>query len=186
MSMIQKDIAIILKIVASCLTAGFLIFFISALSGEDLLKNNNRINELEFLLTEITDELNGGIENRIQQLGEAPTRDPYRRFYCAELAKELHEVSYLTEKQKIMFDTYSVRDFEAKSKRLVAYSESGSARGLMNELEIIKRELKQSANLVDKRREKLSRQRTAYVLLFFILWIAVYFYYGRGFIRSES
>ena len=34
--------------------------------------------------------LNGGIENRIQQLGEAPTRDPYRRFYCAELAKELH------------------------------------------------------------------------------------------------
>jgi hypothetical protein len=85
-----------------------------------------------------------------------------------------------------MFDTYSVRDFEAKSKRLVAYSESGSARGLMNELEIIKRELKQSANLVDKRREKLSRQRTAYVLLFFILWIAVYFYYGRGFIRSES
>ena len=184
MSLIQKDIAIILKIVASCLTAGFLIFFISALSGEDLLKNNAKVNELEFLLTEITDELNGGIDIRTQQLGEAPTRDPYRRFYCAELAKELHEVSYLTEKQKIMFDTYSVRDFESKSKRLVAYSESGSIQGLMNELEIIKRELKHSANLIDKRREKLVRQRTAYIILFFILWIAVYFYYGRGFIRS--
>ena len=118
--MFQRDIAIIFKIVTSCLTAGFLIFFISALSGEDLLKNNAKVNELEYLLTEITDELNGGIDIRTQQLGEAPTRDPYRRFYSAELAKELHEVSYLTEKQKIMFDTYSVRDFETKSKRLVA------------------------------------------------------------------
>lgn len=184
MSLIQRDLAIVLKIVTSCLTAGFLIFFISALSGEDLLKNNSKIKELDFLLGEITDELNGGIDVRIQQLGEAPTRDPYRRFYSAELAKEIHEVSYLTEKQKIMFDTYSVRDFESKSKRLVAYTESGSIQGLMNELEIIKRELKQSANLIDKQREKLSRQRTAYILLFFILWIAVYFYYGRGFLRG--
>lgn len=184
MSMIQRDIAIILKIVTSCLTAGFLIFFISALSGEDLLKNNARINELDSLLLEITDELNGGIDIRTQQLGEVPTRDPYRRFYSAELAKEIHEVSYLTEKQKIMFDTYSVRDFEIKSKRLVAYTDSGSIEGLMNELEIIKRELKHSANLIDKQREKLTRQRTAYIILFFILWIAVYFYYGRGILRA--
>lgn len=184
MSVIQRDLAIVLRIIASCLTAGFLIFFISALSGEDLLKNNARIDELEALLTEISNELDGGIELRIQQLGEPPSRDPYKRFYTAELAKEIHEVSYLTEKQKIMFDTYSVRDFEDKSKRLVAYSESGSVPGLMNELEIIKRELKHSANLIDKRREQLVRQRTAYIILFFILWIAVYFYYGRGFLRG--
>jgi hypothetical protein len=57
--------------------------------------------------------------------------------------------------------------------------------GLLNELDIVKRELKNSANLVDKRREKLIRQRTAYLLLFFILWIAIYFYYGRGFIRAR-
>lgn len=184
MPSIHRDLAVVLKIVTSCLTAGFLIFFISALSGEDLLKNNDRIKALESVYTEITDELNGGIDARIQLLGEAPQRNPYLRFYCAEMAKEIHEVSYLTEKQKIMFDTYSVRDFESKSKRLVAYSETSDLQGLTNELEIIKRELKQSANLIGQRRDKLIRQRTAYVVLFFILWIAVYFYYGRGFLRA--
>jgi hypothetical protein len=54
---------------------------------------------------------------------------------------------------------------------------------LLNELEIVKRELKNSANLVDKRRKKLLRQRTAYIILFFVLWITIYFYYSRGLIR---
>ena len=54
---------------------------------------------------------------------------------------------------------------------------------LMNELEIVKRELKNSVNLIDKRRKKLVRQRTAYIILFFVLWIVIYFYYSRGFIR---
>ena len=91
----------------------------------------------------------------------------------------------MTEKQKIIFDAYNVRDFEAKSKRLVSYSETADVEGLMNELEIVKRELKNSVNLIDKRKEKLNRQRTAYLLLFFILWIAIYFYYGRGLIRGR-
>ena len=112
-----------------------------------------------------------------------PAINPYKKFYCAEFAKEIHEVSYLTEKQKILFDAFNVRDFESKSKRLVTYSETANMQALLNELEIVKRELKNSVNLIDKRRKKLVRQRTAYIILFFVLWIVIYFYYSRGFIR---
>jgi hypothetical protein len=181
---LNRDVVLLIKVVASCVTAGFLIFFFSALSGEDLLRNHSTVKDLDSILGEISKELNEGIERRLKQLGEPPKKNPYRKYYAAELAKEIHEISYLTEKQKILFDAYSVRDFESKSKRLVAYSESGDLEGLANELDIVKREMKNSANLIDKRREKLIRQRTAYIILFFILWIAVFVYYGRGFIRS--
>jgi Fe2+ transport system protein B len=183
MASVNRDTVVIVRILTSCLTAGLLIFFISSLSGEDLIKNNSTIGDLDNNLSEITAELEDGIDRRIKQLGEVPDINPYRKFYCAEFAKEIHEVAYLTEKQKILFDTYSVRDFENKSKRLVAYSENGDIQSLMNELEIVKRELKNSANLIDKRRNKLLRQRTAYIILFFVLWIALYFYYSRGIIR---
>jgi hypothetical protein len=182
---LNRDIIIFLKVIASCLTAAFLIFFFSALSGEDLLKNHSSIKDLDKLLGDISGELNGSIERRIRQLGEAPKKNPYRKFYAAELAKEIHEVSYLTEKQKIMFDAYNVRDFETKSKRLVSYSETADIEGLMNELDIVKRELKNAVNLMDKRKERLDRQRNAYLFLFFILWVAIYFYYGRGFIKGQ-
>jgi hypothetical protein len=82
-----------------------------------------------------------------------------------------------------LFDAYNVRDFENKSKRLVSLSETADLDTLMNELEIVKRELKNSVNLIDKRRKKLVRQRTAYIILFFVLWIAIYFYYSRGIIK---
>ena len=158
-------------------------FFISSLSGEDLIKNNSTIEDLDRILAEITTELEGGINDRIKQLGEVPAINPYKKFYCAEFAKEIHEVSYLTEKQKILFDSYNVRDFENKSKRLVNYSETANMQSLLNELEIVKRELKNSANLVDNKRLKLGRQRTAYIVLFFVLWLVIYFYYGRGILR---
>jgi hypothetical protein len=179
----SRDVVALVRIFTSCLTAAFLIFFISSLSGEDLIKNNSFIEELDRNLSEITTELESGIENRINQLGEVPAINPYKKFYCAELAKEIHEVSYLTEKQKILFDSFNVRDFESKSKRLVKYSENANLPALMDELEIVKRELKNSVNLIDKRRKKLVRQRTAYIILFFVLWIVIYFYYSRGFIR---
>jgi hypothetical protein len=169
--------------VASCVTAAILIFFISALTGEDLIKNYSTVKELEYILSEISTELEGGIDRRIRQLGEIPEVDPYRKFYCAELAKEIHDISYLTEKQKIAFDAFNVRDFEHKSKRLVSYSETGDIKSLLNELEIVKRELKHSANLLEKKRQKFTRQRTAYIVLFFVLWIMIYFYYGRGILR---
>jgi hypothetical protein len=185
MPKLNRDIAIVIRLLSSCLTAALLIFFISAFSGEDLIKNHSTVKDMDRILGEIAAELDGGIERRTRLLGEPPQKNPYRRFYAAELAKEIHDVSYLTEKQKILFDAYSVRDFENKSKRLVAYSETANVEGLMDELDIVKRELKNSANLIDKRRERLLRQRMAYMLLFFILWIAIYFYYGRGFIRSR-
>jgi len=65
----------------------------------------------------------------------------------------------------------------------VSYSETGDLKSLRNELEIVKRELKNSANLIAKKRQKLVRQRTAYLVLFFVLWLVIYFYYGRGLLR---
>lgn len=179
----NRDIFIFIKIIASCITAAFLIFFISSLSGEDLIKNTQSVKELDGIMKEITDELDGGIQRRIKQLGEIPEINPYRKFYCAELAKEIHEVSYLTEKQKIAFDQYSVRKFEDKSRKLVNLSEQADLEVLKEELEIVKRELKNSSNLLNKRRKKLIRQRTAYIILFIVLWIAIYFYYSRGLVR---
>ena len=183
MTLFNRDIVVVIKFVTSGITAAFLIFFISALSGEDLFKNQKSIAELDTLLGEISGELDSGIDLRIRQLGEIPEVNPYRKFYCAEFAKELHEISYVTEKQKIAFDAFNVRDFEQKSKRLVNFSETGNLKSLLDELEIIKRELKNSANLVAKRRQKLVRQRTAYIVLFMVLWLVIYFYYGRGFLR---
>jgi hypothetical protein len=139
---------------------------------------------LDSILAEITEELDGGISRRIKQLGEVPEINPFKKFYCAEFAKEIHEVSYLTEKQKIAFDEYSVRAFEDKSKRLVELSEQADLQGLNDELEIVRRELKNSSNLLNKKRKKLIRQRTAYVILFGVLWIAIYFFYSRGVIRK--
>ena len=179
----NRDIFIFIKIIASCVSAAFLIFFISSLSGEDLIKNTQSVKELEGIMKEITDELDGGIQRRIKQLGEIPEINPYRKFYCAELAKEIHEVSYLNEKQKIAFDQYSVRKFEDKSRKLVNLSEQADLEVLNEELEIVKRELKNSSNLLNKKRKKLIRQRTAYIILFIVLWIAIYFYYSRGLVR---
>ena len=181
--MMNRDIFVIIKIVTSCLTAAFLIFFISALSGEDLIKKSQSIKELESISKEITGELDRGIDRRVRQLGEVPEINPYRKFYCAEFAKEIHEVSYLTEKQRIAFDVYSVRAFEDKSIRLVEFSEQSDLEGLNNELEIVKRELKNSINLLDKKRKKIIRQRTAYAILFGVLWIIIYFYYNRGILK---
>ena len=179
----NRDIFIFVKIITSCLTAAFLIFFISSLSGEDLIKNSHNVKELDSIIKEIADELDGGIHRRIKQLGEIPEINPYRKFYSAEFAKEIHEVSYLTEKQKIAFDEYSVRSFDDKSRKLVDLSERADLEGLNEELEIVKRELKNSSNLLNKKRKKLIRQRTAYIILFIVLWIAVYFYYSRGLVR---
>ena len=181
---VNRDLLAVVKIITSCITAAFIVFFISALAGEDLFKNHKTIAELDIILIEISNELDGGIERRIKQLGEVPSKNPYKKFYCSEFAKEIHEVSYLTEKQKILFDGFNVRDFESKSKRLVSYSERGDLNSLLNELEIVKRELKNSANLIDKNRKRLVRQRMAYIILFFVFWIAVFFYYGRGIIKT--
>jgi len=186
MALIKGEFIIIIKIITSCLTAGFLIFFISALSGEDLKKNNGMIGKLSASMDEISIQLDTGIQERIGKLGEVPSINPFKKFYCVEFAKEIHDISYLTEKQKILFDSYNVRDFENKSKRLVAFTENSDIDNLLNELEIVKRELKNSVNLINKKKKKLARQRNAYIIFFFILWVILYMYYSRGLVSKKD
>jgi Fe2+ transport system protein B len=186
MIVIKREFFVLLRIVASFLTAGCLVFFFSSLSGEDLIRNNDTIEKLTTLYDQINREIGGGIDQRIKQLGEVPEKNPFRKFYGIELAKEIHEVSQLTEKQKIMFDSYNVRSFESQLKRIIEYTEASNIQSLMDELEVVKRELKNSANLLDKQRDKLLRQRTAYIVMFFVLWIGLYLYYSRGIIFKRA
>lgn len=178
-----RDIFVIIKIILSGLTAAALIFFISALGGIDLKKNSDMISELDEMVADINAAVEGDIDRRIKSLGEVPSINPYKKFYCAELAKEIHEVSYLTEKQKMLFDSFNVRDFESKAQKLVLLSENSDLDALFNELEIVKRELKNSANLVANKRKVLFRQKIAYIVFFFVLWVIVYVYYSRGIIK---
>ena len=186
MVVVKREIYVLIRIVISCLTAAAMIFFISSLSGEDLIKNNNEIKKSEHLIDQINIELQNGIQNRLNQLGEVPSKNPFRKFYCVELAKEIHDLSNLTEKQRMLFDTYNVRSFEVQLKRMIDYTENSDVKSLMDEMEVVKRELRNSANLISKKRDKLIRQRTAYIVLFVVLWIMLYLYYSRGIIFRKS
>ena len=157
----------VFKILLSGLTAVFLIFFISALGGTDLKKNSDMIKDLEKMFNEINTELEVGIDKRIKGLGEVPQINPYKKYYCAEFAKEIHDISYLAEKQKIMFDAFNVRDFEYKAQQLIKYADTADMAALFKELEIVKRELKNSANLIASKQRTLLRQRTAYIVFSF-------------------
>jgi type III secretory pathway component EscV len=186
MVLVNRELFVLIRIVASFVTASALIFFTSSLSGEDLFKNNNEIKQLDVLSAEIRAELVDGIQQRINQLGEVPEKNPFRKFYCVELAKEVHELSDLTEKQRMLFDNYNVRSFEVQLRRMMEYTNNSDVKSLMDELEIVKRELRNSANLIDKRKSKLIRQRTAYIVLFVIFWIVLYLYYSRGIIFKKG
>jgi len=180
MYIVKRDIFVLIKIIASCVTSGIAVFFISSLSGQDLIKNNETIGKLEILSSDISTELDTEIDKRVKQLGEVPEMEPYRKFYCVELAKEIHEISYMAEKHKILFDTYNVRDFENKMKLLLKYTEVSAVDSLLDELEIVKRELKNTVNVINKKRDSLVRQRMSYIALFVLLWIILYLYYSRG------
>jgi hypothetical protein len=186
MVLVKRELFVLIRILTSCLTSAVLIFFISSLSGEDLLKNNDEIIKTELLMAGINSELNGGIQVRVTQLGEVPEKNPFRKFYCVELAKEIHDLSHLTEKQRMLFDTYNVRSFEVQLKRMMDYTEKSDVKSLMDEIEIVKRELKNSSNLIDKRRNKLLRQRSAYIVLFILFWVVLYLYYSRGIIFKKG
>ena len=186
MLLVKREIFVLFRIIASCLTAALLVFFVSALSGEDLLHNNDVIDNSQALIGVIDTELRTGIDKRIAQLGEVPIKNPFRKFYCVELAKEIHELSNLTEKQRMLFDNFNVRSFENQLRRMMEYTEKTDVQSLMDELEVVKRELKNSVNLIEKMRDKLIRQRTAYIVLFVVIWIVIYLYYSRGIIFKKS
>ena len=183
---VKREIFTLIRIIASCLSAALILFFISSLSGEDLMKINSDIDRSRDLIALIDAELSSGIDRRISQLGEVPAQNPFRKFYCIELAKEIHELSKLTEKQRMMFDVYNVRSFESQLRRMMGYTENGDVNSLMDELDVVKRELKNSANLVEKMRDKLIRQRTAYIVLFMAFWIVLYLYFSRGIVFKKS
>jgi type III secretory pathway component EscV len=186
MFVVKREIFVLLRIVISCLTAVALIFFISSLAGEDLLKNNSEIKHNDGLIAQIHGELEGGIAQRLAQLGEVPEKNPFRKFYSVELAKEIHDLSALTEKQRMLFDSYNVRSFEVQLKRMVEYTDKSDVKSLMDELEVVRRELRNSANLIEKKRAKLIRQRTAYIVLFIVFWIVLYLYYSRGIVFKKA
>jgi hypothetical protein len=183
---VNRDLIVIFKIILSGLTAACLIFFISALAGIDLKKNSDMIGELDQMIVEIKTEINEGIDKRIRALGEVPAINPFKKYYCSAFAKEIHDISYLTEKQKILFDMFDVREFEYKAQRLVQFAENSDLEALNNELEIVQRELKNSANLIAQKRKTLSRQRIAFIVFFFILWVVIYIYYSRGIFKKSS
>ena len=182
----KKMILVLFRIVSSCLTAVALIFFISSLSGEDMFENNEAITNSQALINEINRELESGIDQRVKQLGEVPEKNPFRKFYCIELAKEIHDLSNLTEKQRMLFDDYNVRNFEVQLKRMMEYTDKSDVKSLMYELEVVKRELKNSANLIVKKRDRLIRQRTSFFVLFCVIWIMLYLYYSRGTLFRRS
>lgn len=186
MLVMKREIYVLFRIVVSCLTAVALIFFVSALSGEDLLKNNSEVKNNTALIAEINSELDGGIAQRLAQLGEVPEKNPFRKFYAVELAKEIHDLSALTEKQRMLFDTYNVRSFEVQLKRMMEYTDKSDVKSLMDEMEVVRRELKNSVNLIEKKKAKLIRQRTAYIVLFVVFWIVIYLYYSRGIIFKKT
>jgi hypothetical protein len=186
MTLAKREIFVLFRIMASCLTAAMVIFFISSLSGEDLFNFNDEIDRAAKLADEINSELNDGIQKRLTQLGEVPHKDPFRKFYCVELAKEIHDLSNLTEKQRMIFDTYNVRGFESQLRRMMEYTGKSDVKSLMDELDIIKRELKNSTNLIEKKRTKLMRQRSSYIVLFFIFWVMLYLYFSRGIIFKKG
>ena len=72
--------------------------------------------------------MEGGIAQRLAQLGEVPEKNPFRRFYAIELAKEVHDLSGLTEKQRMLFDAYNVRSFENQLKRMMGYTENSDVK----------------------------------------------------------
>ena len=43
-----------------------------------------------------------------------------------------------------------------------------------------------SGYLIEKKRDRLIRQRTSYIVLFVVFWIVLYLYYSRGIIFKKS
>ena len=72
MAGLNRDLVLVIKGVTSCLTAAFLVFFISALSGEDLLKNHSTIKDLD----RIQGRDLGGAERRHRAADPATGRGP--------------------------------------------------------------------------------------------------------------
>ncbi len=176
----------IFRVLVSCFTAGSLVLFFSILAGEDLLHSKSRISRIRTLHTQINQELSGGIDKRVRNLGDVPGKEPFRKVYSVELAKEFHEVLNLIEQQSILFDTYNAHQFQIQLKRMMDFAESSNVQGLMDELGEIKNGLINSATLLEKRDKRLIRQIAICIVLFLFLWGVLYLYFSRGVLFKKA
>ncbi len=177
---------VIFRVLVSCFTAGCLVLFFSLLAGEDLLHSKSRISRIRTLHAHITQELNKGLDNRVRNLGDVPEKEPFRKVYSVELAKEFHEVLNLIEQQNILFDTYNAHQFQIQLKRMMEFAESSNVQGLMDELGEIKIGLKESASILEKRDKRLVRQIVICIVLFIFLWVILYLYFSRGILFKKA
>ena len=180
MKMTQKAFYNIFRVLVSCFTAGSLVLFFSLLAGEDLIHNNDTVLRMRKLNNLIDHKLNDDLDKHIIALGEVPEKDTYRKFYCIELAREIQNAFRLVRKQQIMFDSYNASTFQNQLKRVTDFAELSNVQRLMDELDVVKKELVNSANLLEEQGTHLVRQRIIYFVLFFVLWVVLYLYFSRG------
>jgi len=170
----KSKLGVLSKIVGIILIAGVLTFFISVLAGVDFRKDKEIISRLDEISLEISAELNGGINRRIMLLGQAPAIKPYKEFYCTNLAKELLDMYYIAEKPKIVLGTHDMIDYQKKSIRILAYSKESNLTKLVDEIIPLTRELQSTIYLINGVKKKLAWKRTAYVILYFGIFIGLY------------
>jgi hypothetical protein len=176
MAAMKKILFFPVKVALVCAISVVATFFISLLAGEDLSNINHNISELSQTASILKKELDTGIDFKIRSLGDVPAIEPYKRLYCEDLAAIILRVYYSAEKQKILFDTYNPAFYEAKSTRLLMFAMESDIDQLLKELDMAKVEVLNAMKHCEKRLKKLSTQRIAYVALFFILAIVLYYF----------
>jgi hypothetical protein len=170
----NSKLGIFFKIIAILLFAGILTFFISVLAGVDFRKDKETITNLDKILLDISAELSGGMNTRIMRLGKAPAVKPYKEFYCTNLARELLDIYYISEKAKIILGAHDVIDYQRKSARILGYAKESDLTKLVDEIIPLTRELQFTADLINAVKNKLSWKRTAYIILYFGIFIGLY------------
>ena len=80
----------------------------------------------------------------------------------------------------MLFGAYNVPGFEVQLKRMTEYTQNSEVKRLMEKIEIVKGELKNSSNLIEKRGSKFIRRRNDCIVSFVIVYVLLYLYYSRG------
>jgi predicted PurR-regulated permease PerM len=171
----RSRITLALNILTSCLIAAVFVFFISVLAGVDLKKNQEVMNRLKSLAEEISAELDYGIDRRIMRLGEkAPTKSP-KQFYCEYVSKQLFDLYYLVEKEKIISGTQDVVEFDKKTSRILTFASQRDLKSLVTELKTATQELRVALESIKKTHQSYIRQRIAYLVLYIVFCIILFF-----------
>ncbi len=174
MPLANTKLIVFLKIVIIFFSAGILTFFVSILAGVDFIKDRATINKLGEILSEISTEIDGGINKRIFRLGQAPATKSYKQVYCVGLARELLDIYYIAEKPKIVLGTRDEVDYQRKSTLILGYATERNLTKLIDEIIPLTMELQNAHNLIKKTQEKSAWKETAYIILYFALFVFLY------------